>query len=163
MNSEGELNFEEAFVTIDNENQQYLVRIPLKGKNFELLSGVTIVYDNDYTYESKVETIVYKNNNGQGILITWINDKLAQEESVEIADYEGTSTDELQLAKSNFKCMTNCLSDQGLPTWALGLISVACAAACVGTAGLGCVACIQGLGYYGIFVYCGNSCGLTGK
>ncbi|WBX80631.1 hypothetical protein PD280_01870 [Virgibacillus salarius] len=75
MNSEGELNFEEAFVTIDNENQQYLVRIPLKGKNFELLSGVTIVYDNDYTYESKVETIVYKNNNGQGILITWINDK----------------------------------------------------------------------------------------
>jgi len=39
-------------------------------------------------------------------------------------------------------CLNRCLSSQGIPGWLLGFIALVCTAACLGTAGLGCAACI---------------------
>ncbi len=39
-------------------------------------------------------------------------------------------------------CLQSCLSSQGIPGWVLGFVAIICAAACIGTAGLGCAVCI---------------------
>jgi hypothetical protein len=61
---------------------------------------------------------------------------------------------------SCFQCMQNCLGAQGVPLWLLGVIAVVCAVACIGTLGLGCVVCLEGLlaGFTFALTYCTNQC-----
>lgn len=54
-----------------------------------------------------------------------------------------SSGTEIELAFS-FRRFEQCMNAQGIPSWILAGISIICGAVCVGTAGLGCIACISG-------------------
>jgi hypothetical protein len=59
-----------------------------------------------------------------------------------------------------YNCVNTCLSSQGVPGYILIGISIACAVACIGTAGLGCAICIGALSGAagGIVGYCIGTC-----
>src|SRR5699024_3047264 len=159
LNSEGELDFEKAFVKKMKDSGEYTVRIPIIHENYEVISGITVVYDSDRNFEHFIENIVYEDS-GIGYLKTWKNNELQDEHSINIEEFEEDQGD-ISLQGKGWGCIKDCLNKQGLPTWVLGLVGTACAAICVGTAGVGCAICIQGLGlgYIGIFEYCLKKCG----
>lgn len=82
------------------------------------------------------------------------------------ADGTEISFDELQnqamasAVNVTWRCVSNCLSSQGLPGWLIGVLAVLCGLACVGTGGAACYACLAaaGYGYYLQMFYCVNAC-----
>lgn len=158
LNSQGELDFDKVFVKKMKDSGDYTVRIPIIHEDYEVISGITVVYDNNRDFQYFLESIVYEDD-GTGYLKTWKDNELQTEHNIDIGEFEEETGDiEIALAKTGWGCINDCLSANGLPTWVLGLVGVGCAAVCVGTAGLGCVICIQGLGlgYAAIFDYCLN-------
>lgn len=156
LNSEADLDFEKISVFKETSTGDFTIRVPLVHENYEVISGITVVYDSNKSFQYFLETIMYEENE-MGNLKVWKNNTLEQSHSMEISELE-EGLDENALAHQGWQCINKCLSDQGLPMWALGLVGVVCAAACVGTAGAGCAICIQGLGlgFAGIFDYCLN-------
>ena len=59
-----------------------------------------------------------------------------------------------------WSCMNNCLASQGVAAWAVTLLGTICAAACIGTAGLGCIFCLAGIDFIGgaVIGYCLSKC-----
>lgn len=57
-------------------------------------------------------------------------------------------------------CFNNCLASQGIAAWAITALSVACGVVCVGTVGVGCLACLAGGGAVTTYTvtWCFNKC-----
>lgn len=67
----------------------------------------------------------------------------------ELYSDKGVATNLLDVVdtQKSWSCMNSCLAGLGVPNWILAVMAVACAAICVGTAGLGCLACLSALSF----------------
>lgn len=69
-------------------------------------------------------------------------------------------TDEVR-TQFSWRCWSNCMADlMTVPNWVIGLVTSICALACYGTAGLGCLVCLQGavIAYGAEAAFCHGYC-----
>jgi hypothetical protein len=109
-------------------------------------SGVTVFFDPQGEHVSTVETSFTRPSATLHRVQVWNNGKLVVDKSL----------DEAIQPRFSWSVLNSCLSNAGIAWATLALIGTACAVACVGTAGAGCVACIALLsgGDGGVIGFC---------
>jgi hypothetical protein len=143
---------DEAPKLVDVSGVGTAVRFDLVGPGLDPLSSVSVIYNTDMTVSSTIETQLTGDGKGGGRIDLWqdgiytFGQSITAEEASSVVG-EATSdrlatTQKLKRTGNFFTDLNNCLAAQGIAAWALALLSAACAAVCVFTAGLGCVACI---------------------
>ncbi len=164
------LDFTKLVVKEDESSQ--LVYIPIKynalKKGLLNESFFVVVFEkSELSYYQEIKIIGNQEEYTSNVS-SYLNGSLLNEETIylEKEDFETTSNDENSsifafLAPDtaeagwydNFK---KCLNDKGVAAWIITSISIACSAACIATAGAGCVACILGLALLseGVISYC---------
>lgn len=65
----------------------------------------------------------------------WVDGNLTMDKQLSTADAENNVT----TYAGFWDKLNNCLANAGIPGWVITAITIACAAVCVGTVGLGCV------------------------
>ncbi|MDY0404030.1 hypothetical protein P5G51_000105 [Virgibacillus sp. 179-BFC.A HS] len=139
-------------------------------------SSLAIVFNKDNTLKSFMEYKLIGNDKNYTVdAAVYINGTLSKEQNVKLEaedfvdstdEYENiTEGDQNAVAKfiqpvkveAGFWSKFNkCLADKGVAAWAITSLSIVCGAACVGTAGAGCAACLVGAGLLteGVVTYC---------
>ncbi len=100
------------------------------------MSGVTVFFDQQGSHVNTVETLFSQPSAGAHRLQVWSNGKLVADQVFD----EGQVRPQF-----SWDVLNSCLSNAGIAWATVALISVVCSAACVGTAGAGCVVCIAAL------------------
>lgn len=93
-------------------------------------------YDTQGNHVNTVETLLSRPSDSVYSLQSWNNGKFVA---------EGTFDENAPQTQFSWSVLNDCLASQGISWAMIGSISILCAAACVGTAGAACVACIGGL------------------
>lgn len=163
---EDSLDASEATVEdVDSDKGTYTaVTLPIAG-SYNMLSNLTVVYDEAGTISQYSETLYYKNDNGNFQLTQYTNGKLDQDKDMDVAymsdaellkDMESSTPDpadgveaqgkegtelETQGAGAVASCIAGSLGVGGTVAY---LIAGACAGSCVGQVYPVCAACIGG-------------------
>lgn len=108
--------------------------------DIEGVSNIGAVVSPDGEVLATAEIVMKAETEDSGHVEAWNNGKKTADQDVSSDD---AASGELTAQEGGFWSKLNdCLSSAGISSWVVAGISVACGAACVGTAGLGCVACI---------------------
>ncbi|MDR1773821.1 MAG: hypothetical protein LBR30_02975 [Clostridioides sp.] len=172
--SESDLNSKESYLTslyanasidkssvskktiIDNDKLYNVINYMIKGADIEDGSCMTLVYDTDFNIISTQYIIGQTQNDGSILAKTISNEKIKAEIKTDsngnvtsVSTYDDNQHKQRVSSRSwssFFKCFDNCLSSKGVAAWLCTAIGVGCSVACAITAGLGCIACISGIG-----------------
>lgn len=150
INSGISLNFLDAQILETNDGYKML-RIPFEDTNSILdISGVSFYFDESGNLLSYGEVLFKEKTPTSGSITFWqdgkyiIHKEVAQPSSgksnTQLASYN-QNKNLMQTAGFNWKTFNDCLSQQGIASWAIAAIGVACGAACAATAGIGCIIC----------------------
>lgn len=140
------LNSYSVFYSADDNLR--IVNLDLTGSSEELHS-LGIVYQNDVFVEAS-EMIIKEKDSVTGNVQVFKNGQLSLDQDVAITkesreivkdtDTIGTYASPVTLWKKFNKCMV----DNGVASWVINTIVVACAVVCIGSAGTLCTACVIG-------------------
>ncbi|ANZ14901.1 hypothetical protein O1L44_02835 [Streptomyces noursei] len=114
-------------------------------------ASLNVVYDSS---GKVVETLEMQltHDDKTGHAQVWRNGALTADKTIKAADLpKDLPATQPKISTYGFSWgkLNDCLSGAGISSWALALIGTACAAACVGTAGVACVPCITAAGGVG--------------
>lgn len=130
------------FVEADNprawrlDDGSVFVSVPLSGDGV-YTSNVGALLDRRGSVLQRTEIAIQGDNLG-GSVRMWIDGEETLNQYVASPD---SSEVNIQ-AKFSWSKLNTCLSNAGIPAWAITAVSIACSAICVGTAGIGCLGCI---------------------
>lgn len=99
--------------------------------------GAVVTPDGDVL--ATAEIVMTPTSEDAGHVAAWTDGEKTTDRHVSAADASAAATAQ---GGGFWGKLNDCLSSAGVASWVVAGISVACAAACVGTAGVGCVACI---------------------
>ena len=117
------------------DSGEYFIRVPLGG-DVDKVSALGVVVAPNGKVTSAAEVIAQQSSEDSGRIAAWNNGEKVADRIV--FDHEVASSE-----KAGFwGTLNKCLSSAGVAGWVVAGLSVACGAACVGTAGAGCVVCL---------------------
>ncbi|MDM7889329.1 hypothetical protein QUG98_12800 [Curtobacterium sp. RHCJP20] len=123
----------QAFVTVDGT----VLRLPFaEGADVLPESSVTAVLDGGRV-RTWSELVLTPTTADSGRLQTWING---------IAGLDRDVTAQPAARSTWWSRFSSCLNSAGVAAWAITALTIACSAACLVTAGVGCIACITAAG-----------------
>lgn len=173
-----ESTISKKIISAKNTNDvNYSISYSLTGENVEGNSNVDFLYDEDSKLLSTQYSVAIENANGdiqaniytdnlKTFEINTEKDQKTNQDNVTsvIKFSENGEKEDITLsvigAKSFWSCFNSCLSSQGIASWAVAAIGIACAAICAGTAGVGCIPCIHAAGILAdaTIAYCVGKC-----
>lgn len=109
------------------------VSVPLEGEGV-WFAAVGALISPAGTLLERTEISV-RGNRQSGYLKSWSNGLLVIDTALT------NPVGRVSRAGFNWSKFNNCLTSAGIPAWAITAISIACTAACAGTAGVGCIVC----------------------
>ncbi|QCR44767.1 hypothetical protein C1N91_15720 [Curtobacterium sp. SGAir0471] len=122
-----------AFATVDGT----VLRMPFaEGAGVLAESSVTAVVDGGHV-RTWSELVLTPRSSDSGRLQTWING---------IAGLDRDVTAAPTVRSTWWSRFSSCLNSAGVAAWAITALTIACSAACLVTAGVGCIACITAAG-----------------
>jgi hypothetical protein len=108
-------------------------------------SALMLFLDREGRVTSTVESVFTPTSESSGRVRAWVNGEVQVDQAVG-APVSAPSFGAQPLAALGsskwWNALNKCLSSQGVPAWIVTGLSIICAAACVVTAGAGCVLCI---------------------
>ncbi len=124
----------------------YYITVPMLGTNIPDMTKVVYAYDGDTT--QTFEYVAASPDPARASFQMWTDGTMVQ--NVDFYDPALDAAPGTEISQIfSWKKLNSCLSSAGIPSWLFGMIAVACAAICVGTAGLGCIGCIAAAGGFG--------------
>lgn len=137
-------SFEDAEVMLVDD--VYYITVPMLGTNVPDMTKVVYAYDGERT--QTFEYAAVSPDPARANFQMWTDG--VQVQNVDFYDPALDSSEDGLIAQAfSWKKLNDCLSSAGIPSWLFGMIALACAAVCVGTAGLGCIGCIAAAGGFG--------------
>lgn len=121
---------------IDSSQSSLIITYDYQGKEIseQLVTVKKISSGQIITSKINGETVFNGQKNNDGV---YVNAQVKQGGVT-----RSLSSAELRSLSSWVSCMNKQLSNMGLPSWIIGVVTVGCAAICVATAGTGCWACL---------------------
>ncbi|MEO6082707.1 MAG: hypothetical protein ABIQ18_06335 [Umezawaea sp.] len=129
-------------------DKAFMVIVPLSHPALVAPSALVVAFDRDGIRRSYAESQFSPLSTESGKVLVWSD---GVQVASKIAYNDGTTTelDEQHaitsfevLQESWFDRFLDCMSRNGVSSWILSAIAVACGAVCIATAGLGCTGCI---------------------
>ncbi|WP_158866131.1 hypothetical protein [Leifsonia sp. AG29] len=135
-----------------------LLRLPVAlGQGVLSQSSLTVMFANDDTVVGSSEWVFTPHSANSGRVQSWLNGSLVIDQTVSAPDSDAPRITSMAYKKGDWWGNFNqCLSNAGVAAWVITGISIACAAVCVVTAGIGCIACLgaASAGFSGTVSYC---------
>lgn len=139
-----ELDTSQAF-TRETENGSRILRVPYVATlNLLDISGYSVMFNPDGSIASRAEVVYQAQTEHSGRVALWQDGQLKLDQVV--SDGAEPATTGTAQSAFNWNTMSKCLSSAGIAQWAIVAIGIACSLVCVGTAGIGCVACVAAAG-----------------
>lgn len=130
-----------------------LVRIPIAaGQGVVDPSAMALFLGRDGEVVSVVETTFTPATASTGVVRAWVDGTLQVDRVVGEPSALGDSTVAPAATVGSptwWSTLNSCLASQGIPAWILAGLSIICAAACVATAGAGCLVCLAAASGFG--------------
>ena len=124
----------------------YYITVPMSGTNVPDMTKVVYAFDGQNT--QTFEYVADSAEASRASFRMWSDGVLLQDVTFHDPALDEGQGDHVVQAFS-WKKLNDCLSSAGIPSWLFAMLAVACAAVCVGTAGLGCIGCIAAAGGFG--------------
>lgn len=137
--SKAVLLWKDAIVTSYHENT--IVSVPFSGlSELKVTNRLTFFFNKNTidTFEMFIKDI----SNKEILVKTWINGVESTNQISSVYSQKSIIGETIPLWLDWGK-LNDCLSKKGISSWALAGMSIVCGAACAGTLGAGCVACIS--------------------
>lgn len=133
--------------TLDTGAQ--ILSVPLRGEGLTPRSSLAVFFDAAGRVESYTETVLTRRDGESGRGQVWQNGRLVMDRvSTDGGVVSEPGQIELVASKTSltkkFAAFKACLNDSGVAAWEVTLLSIACAAICIGSAGFACPVCVAG-------------------
>lgn len=134
-----EINYENGKVMLLND-EFYYVSLNYQDEELHEFSGLSVTFDKTGEVVQYYETQLYQLSENSGTVQSWLNGDLIVDETISVE--ESKNYDDGIVSPLSFSEFNDCLSSQGVSSWAIAVLSIACGAICAGTAGVGCAPCL---------------------
>jgi len=150
-----EFDFDNA-QALRSDDGKTLIRLPaLTGQGVVAPSSLNLFLDGSGQRLVVIETAFVENSATSGSARIWTDGKVTFDKSIDLSpvmdnknseaavtDAPVTTADDGYVKGDWWGNLNKCLNNQGIAAWAAALLAAACGAACVVTAGAGCIACL---------------------